>query len=106
MALIDAIQKISQENTNATVQARILYGVVKTVKPLSVVVDQRFTLLATNLIIPRSLTKLKLVADKKEYILQDPLKAGDKLIIINLNKIYLVLDRIGDISNERTITEK
>lgn len=99
--LTDLIRRLA---ANASTVPDLLFGTVKSASPLSVVVDQRFTLPEEALLLPEHLEALTLRATHKlddgqshdeTYLLQPPLAAGDRVMLLSAGGMYLVLDRVG-----------
>lgn len=102
--LFKAIKEIAAEAAG-TIKARLLYGRVIATAPLRVRVDQRFDLPEEFLIFPKSLEAMVIeVVDTqpsgsvttRRIQVKAPLALGDKLILMNLEDKYLVLDKVGD----------
>lgn len=101
--LTDMIRQLAQGVTAGS-GAELLFGVVKTASPLSVTVDQRFTLPEEALLIPEGLEEQRLRVQHtlteepsldETYRLQLGLSPGDQVIILSAGGQYLILGRIG-----------
>ncbi len=104
MELYRQMKQISEEVAK-THEKKLYYGTVLSADPLSVKVNQRFTLTAAFLATAESLTELtyekagvdwELKAVTYETIVIRPgLAAGDKVVLISMgNSDYLILDRV------------
>lgn len=111
--MYSVIKKMIEDSMKG-INANILFGTVESVNPLIVNVDQRFKLSNQFLIIPENLQQVKLVTNdegatgsekQREYIIRTGLEAGNKLILINLGKKYLIFDKVGDSDATIIITE-
>lgn len=110
--LLNAIKQAAKEQNASESPATVCIGKVLSISPLSVQIDQRFTLPAENLIVPQHLTSYSVsvslsgstgTADGHSHSLgaavmtiSNALKVGDKLVLIRQNggQKYLIIDRV------------
>ena len=95
-------------------QTELLFGVVQSVSPLSVLVDQRFTLPEEALLIPQELEESLLRVQHpmveepdldRTYRIVTPLAVGEQVILLAAGGQYLILGRIGVPGRIRHIEE-
>ncbi len=113
-SLLDLIKTASSDAISASNPVNILFGEVITVNPLSVKVDQRFTLPADFLIVPESLTRYE--ADLKhthqytddgsphstaealtqKILIRSGLAPGDRVLMLRVQggQRYVILDKV------------
>lgn len=84
---VKIIKKAAIEAVDSTKPVNIYFGSVESTSPLRINVEQKITL-----------TKLQLILT--ERVTEEPLKAGDELILLRQQggQKYVVLDRIGVVS--------
>lgn len=108
--LTDMIRQLA---AGAVTAPDILFGTVRTASPLSVAVDQRFTLPEEALILPEHLEKLTLQVTHQlneepsldeTYTLQPGLAAGDRVMLLAAGGVYLILDRVGTPGRVRAVS--
>lgn len=110
--LLNAIKQAAKEQNDSESPATVCSGKVLTASPLTVQVDQRFTLPAENIIVPQHLTNYSVSvnisgstgsADGHTHTLgaytmtiNNALKAGDKLVLVRQSggQKYLIIDRV------------
>lgn len=99
--LTDMIRQLA---AGAYAAPEFLFGTVKTASPLSVAVDQRFTLPEEALLLPEHLETLTLRVKHRlagepsldeTFTLQPGLAAGDRVMLLAAGGVYLILDRVG-----------
>ena len=85
MALSDAIKKIAQQTNTVGVPTAFLYGEVVGISPLRVLVDSRFELTSTFLVIPAHLP-------------QNDFAEGERIILLRNQggNEFLVLGKVGN----------
>lgn len=113
-SLLDLIKTAGSQAVDAGSPVNIMFGEVVNSNPLSVKVDQRFTLTADFLILPESLTPLEIdLKHTHQYlnesvssttseslpqkiIIRSGLKSGDKVIMVRVQggQQYVVLDKV------------
>lgn len=105
--LAKVIKTLAKEQNDADSPATVCTGTVVSASPLSVQVDQRFTISAGNLIIPQHLTNYTVSAAGStassdghthtisSITINNALKAGDKVVLIRQagGQKYLIIDR-------------
>ena len=97
---IENMRQISIQAAEAGKPCNVLTGMVTAASPLAVQIDQKITLLAQHLLIPRYLTdhteqmSISGVGDTMVTV-KNALKAGDQVIMIQQRgaQQYLVVDR-------------
>ena len=110
--LLSAIKQAAKEQNDSESPATVCIGKVLSVSPLSVQIDQRFTLPAENLIVPQHLTSYAVSASlggstgtaeghkhslgSVTLTINNALRAGDKLVLIRQSggQKYLIIDRV------------
>ncbi len=83
--LVKLIKRAAVDAVEATKPVNLCFGMVESVGPLRISVEQRMTLSGAQLIMPGSVAAL-------------PLSAGDKVILLRQQggQKYFVIDRIGE----------
>ncbi|OBR62388.1 hypothetical protein A7K91_01860 [Paenibacillus oryzae] len=111
MSMLELIKKAGIGAVEAGNPVQLLQGEVVSANPLSVKVDQRFTLPADFLIVPESLTALEIdlssgeavgpgsiseQASSATILIRRGLEAGDAVILLRMQggQRYLLLDRL------------
>lgn len=110
MGLLETIKRASLDAQSASNPVIIQYGEVKSINPLSVKVDQRFTLTTDFLIVPECLTRLEInlqhnhtyaegITDSAlnyPIVIREGLKVTDKVILLRMQggQKYLILDKV------------
>ncbi len=109
-SLLDIIKTAGMDAVGASNPVNIIFGEVMTTAPLSVNIDQRFTLPAEFLILPESLSKYEVdlkhshsasdgqtgEALTEKLVIRAGLKTGDKVLLIRVQggQQYVVLDKV------------
>lgn len=113
-SLLDVIKAAGIDAVGASNPVNIMFGEIVTVDPLSVKVDQRFTLPADFLIVPESLTKYEVdlthshqytdngssrttsTALTTKLVIRFGLKAGDKVLLLRVQggQKFVILDKV------------
>ena len=109
-SLLDTIKKASLAAAEATGPLAVMYGEIVTVDPLSVKVDQRFTLTSGFLVVPESLVRYEAdLKHKHQYagsdtsealtgklVIRYGLQEGDKVILLRVQggQQYIILDKV------------
>ncbi|EHQ92089.1 DUF2577 domain-containing protein [Desulfosporosinus youngiae] len=113
-SLLDVIKAAGMDAMGASNPVTIMFGEVAAVDPLSVRVDQRFTLPADFLIVPESLIKYELdlmhthqytdsgssretsEALNSKVIIRPGLKVGDKVLLLRVQggQKFVILDKV------------
>ena len=103
MNLLETIKTASIDAINASKPVEIVFGIVLSVNPLKINLEQKFTLSESFLIVPEDFTdrKINIVIDdeEKENKNKNALKVDDKLILARLQggQKYLVLSRLAEV---------
>lgn len=112
--LLNVIKRAGIEGVGAGNPVNILSGEVKTVNPISVLVNQRFILDADFLIIPESLIKYEVdlkhthlyaddgssqntgIALNEKILIRPGLSVGDRVLLIRVQggQKYVILDKV------------
>lgn len=113
-SLLDVIKAAGIDAVGASNPVNVLFGEVLNSNPLSVKVDQRFTLPADFLIVPESLTRYEVdlththqytddgsarttaTALTTKLIVRPGLKAGDKVLLLRVQggQKFVILDKV------------
>lgn len=121
--LVKAMKRAAVEAVNAGKPAEICFGKVTSVSPLKILVEQKMTLGAAQLVLTRNVTNFTMevtvdwitenksggsgeasfsshnhaITGKKEITIHNALTVGDEVILIRQQEgqKYLVIDRIG-----------
>lgn len=104
MDLYKQMKLIAQEAAKAY-EKKLYYGTVTAVSPLTVKVDQRFTLTAEFLTMSEGLTELSynkavsvssdLTINYEKIVIRPGLAAGDRVLLIEMeNSDYFIMDRV------------
>ena len=85
--LLTIIKKAALDAVNATRPVSVVFGVLASVSPLSVTIDQKLTLEAGFLILTKHIDDL---------ILSEDLTEGDRLVLLQMQggQRYLILDKV------------
>lgn len=116
--LIKAIKQVSNEATEANGPVQVSFGKVLSSSPLSVLVDQKLTLGASQLVLSRSVTDYEIQlsmeeqefeleenglgsnyhvsADRQCILIHNALKAGDEVLLLRQQggQKYIIVDRV------------
>ena len=100
--MLNIIKQAALEAVEASAPVQVLYGTVESASPLSVRVDQRFTLSKKFLVVPEYLTdytvKIEFTgSEAREATVYNALKAGETVLLLRMQggQKYVILDRIG-----------
>lgn len=113
--LIQIIKQAAMEAVEASSPTKILFGTVVTTSPLSIKIDQKFTIPEEFLVLTRNVMDytIEMTVDhvtekeeehshaykgKKKFTIHNGLKIGDKVILLQEQggQKYVVLDKVGD----------
>lgn len=103
MNLLESIKTASINAINASKPVEIVYGIVLSIEPLEIDLEQKLTLSESFLIVPEEFTdrKINIVIDdeEKEIEIKNALKVDDKLILARVQggQKYLVLSRLAEV---------
>ena len=116
--LVKAIRQVSNETTEAQGPVNICYGKVLSSSPLSVLVDQKLTLGAAQLVLTRNVTdyEIQLSMERQEFELEEnvqesnyqvsadrqcvlihnALEAGEEILLLRQQggQKYIIIDRV------------
>lgn len=116
--LVKVIRQVSNETTEAQGPVNICYGKVLSTSPLSVLVDQKLTLGAAQLVLTRNVTdyEIQLSMEKQEFELEESAKesnyqvsadrqsvlihnalvAGEEILMLRQQggQKYIIIDRV------------
>ena len=99
--LLDIIKQVAVKAVEAGQPSDFYFGKVTSEKPLKILVEQKMTLGAAQLVLTRNVIdfKTKVIIDsseKKEMTIHNALKKGDEVILLKQKggQKYLVLDRV------------
>lgn len=115
--MIRAVKRAAIEAVNAQKPCNVFYGVVTKAAPLEILVEQKMTLTAAQLVLSRNVTKHTIeveftpedwltelesahkhgIKGKKKLTLHNELKAGEKVILLRCagGQSFVVIDRLG-----------
>jgi len=100
--MINIIKQAALEAVEASAPVQVLFGTVESVSPLTVRVDQRFTLPKEFLVVPEHLTdytvKIEFTgSEAREATVYSALKTGEGVLLLRMQggQKYVILDRIG-----------
>ncbi|EHQ92131.1 DUF2577 domain-containing protein [Desulfosporosinus youngiae] len=113
-SLLDVIKAAGIDAVGASNPVNVMFGEILTISPLSVKVDQRFTLPADFLIVPESLTRYEVdlthshqytddgssrttaTALTTKLIIRPGLKVGDKVLLLRVQggQKFVILDKV------------
>lgn len=125
--LVKLIKRISNEARRAEKPVEVCFGIVQSVSPLQILVDQKLLLEAEQLVLSRDVTEYQIdittlswltenrsggggdaafashnhdIIGRKSIIVHNALIVGDKVILIREQggQRYIVIDRVGKIS--------
>ena len=103
MNLLETIKTASLDAINASKPVEIVFGVVLSVVPLKINLEQKLTLTESFLIVPDDFTdkKINIVIDdeEKEIEIKNALEVDDKLVLARVQggQKYLVLSRLAEV---------
>ena len=104
MNLLESIKIASIDAINASKPVEIVFGIVLSIEPLKIDLEQKLTLSESFLIVPEQFTdrKINIVIDdeEKEIEIKSALKVDDKLILARVQggQKYLVLSRLAEVN--------
>lgn len=97
MSIVDKIRKISHTTQTVSDPVAVMQGVVTSVQPLEVNVEQRLSLKGGFLVVPERLTEYKvMVSGGQELVIREGLAVGDKLLLLRVQggQQFIILDRV------------
>lgn len=91
--MLDIIRKASLGAVSNTNPMAVVYGTVINIAPLEINIDQRFTLPASVLVIPETISKL---SSETGNGTQTGLQLNDRVLMLRVQggQSYVVLDRL------------
>lgn len=94
--MLDAIKRAAKDAVEAAGPVILQMGVVKSINPLEVTVDNRLELTEDILIVPEMLTELKVTVGNQEIAVRKGFEVGDKLLLIRMQggQRYVIMDRV------------
>lgn len=101
-SMLEIIKRASLDAVESTDPTRVVYGLVESASPLSILVDQRLSLSEEFLTLTRNVskytTKISMPKDSEfiEAEIDNSLKAGDKVVLIQAQggQDFIVLDKV------------
>lgn len=102
VALVKLIKKMAIEAVEASKPVHLCYGIVESISPLKINVEQKMILGSAQLILLRNVTdyKIKLAVDTdgqdvREITIRNGLSVGEKVVLARQQggQKYIVLDR-------------
>lgn len=113
-SLLEVIKTAGMDAVGASNPVSVLFGEVLSSDPLSVKVDQRFTLTADFLLVPASLVRLEIdlkhrhsytddgssrstsAALEEKIVINPGLKTGDKILLLRVQggQRFVIIDRV------------
>ena len=102
-ALLKAMKQAGVDATNAGGPVKICFGRVVNITPLQILVDQKLTLGAAQLILTRNVTDyetevtFETETEKRKLKVHNSLVVGDELLLLREQggQKYIVIDRMG-----------
>lgn len=113
--LVEEIKRTAVGAVNAEKPCGVFFGVVKSEKPLEILVEQKMTLGGEQLVLSRAVTDYETeteivwetedafdhvhaVTGRKKVKVLNSLRAGERVVLIRLagGQRFLVTDRVGD----------
>ena len=101
--LVNAMKQASMSATKADAPVTVCFGKVMNTSPLKVLVDQRMTLGAAQLVLTRNVTDYDvdvLIANEnatKKMTIHNSLVKGDEVVLLRQQggQKYIIIDRVG-----------
>ena len=106
-SMIQIIKKAAIEAVEASNPTKLIYGTVRSTSPLSIKIDQKFTIPEEFLVLTKNVrdyeveVTMNLFTENKSGgsgTIHNSLKVGDKVILLREQggQKYIVLDKVGD----------
>ena len=98
--LVNLIKKAAIEAVNASKPTKVVYGKVKSINPLRIMVEQKMILEKPQLVITKNFIdhEIEIILDekKKSIKVNNSLKVNDEVVMIQVQggQKYIVLDRM------------
>lgn len=115
--MIRAVKRAAIDAVNAQKPCNVFYGIVSKTDPLEIVVEQKMTLTAAQLVLSRNVTNHEIeveftteewfteseskhnhkIKGKKKLTLNNELKSGEKVLLLRCagGQSFVVIDRVG-----------
>ncbi len=115
--MIRAVKRAAIDAVNAQKPCNVFFGTVTKADPLEILVEQKMTLTAAQLVLSRNVTKHEIeveftpeewltevekehkhgVKGRKKLTLHNELKAGEKVLLLRCagGQYFVVIDRVG-----------
>ncbi len=115
--MIRVVKRAAIDAVNAQKPCNVFYGIVSKAEPLEILVEQKMTLTAAQIVLSRNVTKHEIevefapeewftepesahkhgIKGKKKLTLHNELKAGEKVILLRCagGQSFVVIDRVG-----------
>ncbi|CAH1212308.1 hypothetical protein PAECIP111893_03518 [Paenibacillus plantiphilus] len=97
MSIVDQIRKISNTTHIVSDPVVVMQGIVISIHPLEVNVEQRLSLKEVFLVVPERLTEYKVtLSSGEELVIREGLGVGDKVLLMRVQggQQFIVLDRV------------
>jgi hypothetical protein len=99
MSMERFVKAIKQAGTGAVAAGspvHVMYGEALVVNPVTIRVDQRFTLTAEFLTLTAATEELKVTIEGVDYLIRPGLQVGDKVVLLRVQggQHYVVLDKV------------
>ncbi|WP_410769574.1 DUF2577 domain-containing protein [Fontibacillus sp. BL9] len=111
MSLGEKIKQLGADAVNATQPLAVIFGTVTKIKPVEILIDQRFTIDEDFLIVPEQLTRYEIdlkhkhgtsgedtkEALKEKIVIREGLKAGDPVLLLRVQggQKYVIWDKVA-----------
>lgn len=104
--MIRAVKRAAIDAVNAQKPCNVFFGTVTKADPLEILVEQKMTLTAAQLVLSRNVTKHEIEVEftpeeglkgKKKLTLHNELKIGEKVLLLRCagGQSFVVIDRVG-----------
>ncbi|MBD2846186.1 DUF2577 domain-containing protein [Paenibacillus sp. IB182496] len=94
--MLDLIKAAGASAVEAGAPVQLRYGVVASVEPLAITVDQRFSLTRPFLVLTAALQRLTVSVDGSERVVRPGLQPGERVLLVRMQggQQYVVLDKV------------
>ena len=98
--LLRLVKRSTKDVVNTTYPTDVMFGIVESVSPLKVYVEQRFHLTGDQLIVPKHLTDYEvdvvLYNDNTKITIKNALKTSDKVVLIRQHggQKFFIADKV------------
>ena len=95
--LIAMIKKAAIDAVNASGPMKVVFGRVVNTAPLQISIEQKLTLDAGQLVVPKALTNHEARIGDETYTIFNALCKDDEVILLQMQggQRYIVIDRVG-----------